>query len=303
MTVLSVLAPRFSKRRLFLSILRDFRYRPSSIFGRLAAINFHNDKVCAALTSHCNVCGHDGAMSYDFPDVRLRKAHGIGLLRETLRCKSCGATMRDRQLASGLLQIIATRLGQTAADIKTFRQSSGRSLRILDSDSFSPINRILRGLPGYVHSQFLPGLVNGDRIADGSVNVNLEDIPFPDNSFDIVMTSDVMEHVGDDDRAHREIFRCLAPSGTYLFTVPYDPCIVGHRRLTQRSGSAPSHFVLDKHVHGDPHANSGIIAHRIYGRQLLDDLRAIGYAPRFQELDLPANGVFGGDLFFADKEH
>src|SRR5271168_274744 len=112
MSVLNVMAPRFSKRRLALSIIRDFRYRPSSIIGRLAPINFYNAQVCEGLRMHCCVCGHEGKMSYDFPDVRLRKAHGIGLLRETMRCKSCGATMRDRQLASGLLQIIARRVGQ-----------------------------------------------------------------------------------------------------------------------------------------------------------------------------------------------
>lgn len=303
MRVLNVLAPRFSKRRLFLSILRDFRYRPSSVIGRLAPINFYNDRVCAGLQMHCNVCGHDGAMSYDYPDVRIRKAHGIGLLRETLRCRACGATMRDRQLAHGLLQVIASRLGQTEADLRAFRQNPRGPLRILDSDSFSPLNRILRGLPGYVHSQFIPGRRNGETLADGSVIVNLEDIPFPEASFDVILSSDVMEHVADDGQAHREIFRCLAPQGSYLCTIPYDPSLWGHRQLTQRTGASGGYFILDRQVHGDPHANSGIIAHRIYGRQVFDDLRAIGYTVRFDQIDKPANGIFGGDLFVATKEH
>jgi SAM-dependent methyltransferase len=301
MSVLNVIAPRFSKRRLFLSIIRDFRYRPSSIIGRLAPLNFHNARICAGLHMHCCVCGHEGRMTYDFPDVRLRRAHGIGLLRETMRCKSCGATMRDRQLAAGLLQIIAERTGQTEADLRAFRQNPRATLRILDSDSFSPINRILRGLPGYVHSQLLPGLRNGEAIADGSVNVNLEAIPFPEANFDLILTSDVMEHVANDAQAHREIFRCLAPNGTYLFTVPFDPSIVGHRQLTLGTGRDSGYFILEKHIHGDPHAKSGIIAHRIYGRQLLDDLSGIGYHVRFEPVDRPSNGIFGGDLFFARK--
>jgi Methyltransferase domain len=301
MSVLNVLAPRFSKRRLCLSILRDFRYRPASIIGRLAPINFYNARICASLHMHCCVCGYEGAMSYDFPDVRLRKAHGIGLLRETMRCKSCGATMRDRQLASGLLEIIAKRVGQTEDDLRAFRKNPRGTLRILDTDSFSSINRTLRGLPGYVHSQFLPGKRNGETIADGSVIVDLEAIPFPDATFDVILTSDVMEHVVDDAQAHREIFRCLAPLGTYLFTIPYDPSMVGHKQLTQRTGQGSNYFILEKHIHGDPHATSGIIAHKLYGRQLLDDLSGIGYSVRFEPIDRPANGIYGGDLFFAGK--
>ena len=302
MSLLSVLAPRFSKRRLVLSIIRDFRYHPSSIIGRLAPINFHNARICASLRMHCCVCGHEGSMSYDFPDVRLRKAHGIGLLRETLRCKSCGATMRDRQLACGLLKIIAKRVGQTEADLRAFRENPRATLRILDSDSFSPVNQIMRGLQGYVHSQFLPDRRAGETIADGSVNVNLEAIPFPEASFDVILTSDVMEHVEGDAQAHREIFRCLAPEGTYLFTVPYDSSMVGHRQLTQGTGPPSRCFILEKHIHGDPHAKSGIIAHRIYGRRLLDDLGGLGFDVSFESVDCPSSGIFGGDLFFAHKK-
>lgn len=301
--LLSVLAPRFSKRRLMLSILRDFRYQPASILGRLSAVNFENHRTCQALSMHCNVCGSDGPMAYDFPDVRIRKAHGIGLLRETLRCRSCAATMRDRQVAHGLLKIIGERLGQAAPDLATFRRQPAGVLRILDSDSFSPINRVLRGLPGYTHSQFVPDRKNGDTLADGSVVVDLERIPFADASFDVVLSSDVMEHVADDASAHREIYRCLDRGGAYVFTIPYDPCAQGHRALTVRTGldGAASHLFLDKHVHGDPHASSGIVAHRIYGRQLLDDLKGLGFEPVFLDVNLPRQGIFGGDLFIARK--
>ena len=303
MNLLSVLAPRFSKRRLTLSILRDFRYSPASILGRLASVNFVNYRVCRSLTMHCNVCGVDGAMSYDFPDANIRKAHGIGLLRETLRCRSCGSTMRDRQIAFGLLTMVAERFGQVVPDLASFRRQPGGVLRILDSDSFSPINRVLRGLPGYVHSQFVPGRKNGDTLPDGSVVVDLEDIPFPDASFDVVLTSDVMEHVVDDAAAHRSIFRCLGAGGAYVFTIPYDPGMQGTRVLTARTGQAgpASHLFLEKHVHGDPHSDGGIVAHRIYGRQLLDDLSQIGFQPTFLGLNEPCNGIYGGDLFVARK--
>jgi hypothetical protein len=82
--LLSLIAPRFSKRRLLLSMLRGFVRNPLSLIGRLAKVNFHNARVCSQLSIHCCVCGNAGGMYYDYPDVLRRKAHGIGLLRETL---------------------------------------------------------------------------------------------------------------------------------------------------------------------------------------------------------------------------
>lgn len=280
---------------------RDFLHRPRSLLGHLSAENFHNARISARLRIHCTVCGTQGGVFYDYPDVFLRRAHGIGLLRETLACMACGASMRDRQMATGLLMLVEASSGRLFRDLAALRLDPAATLRILDTDSFSSLNRVLRGMPGYVHSQFRPAGRNGERLPDGSVNADLLDLPFPDGSFDVVMTSDVMEHVPEDQRAHREILRVLVTRGSYLFTVPYDPTLQGTRQLTCAAGGT-ERFVLEKHVHGDPHAASGILAHRIYGQQIFTDLRDIGYHPRFLVLDRPSDGIFGGDLFIATRE-
>jgi len=46
------------------------------------------------------------------------------------------------------------------------------------------------------------------------------DIPFPDATFDLVMATDIIEHVDDDLRAVQEIKRVLAPGGQAIITVP-----------------------------------------------------------------------------------
>jgi len=45
-------------------------------------------------------------------------------------------------------------------------------------------------------------------------------IPFPDKSFDIVFSSNVLEHVPDLSRLHSEILRVLAPSGHCVHVLP-----------------------------------------------------------------------------------
>ena len=52
--------------------------------------------------------------------------------------------------------------------------------------------------------------VNGDALR----------LPFPDAAFDRVIASEVMEHIGDDDAAARELSRVLRPGGTIAVTVP-----------------------------------------------------------------------------------
>merc|ERR1711920_563495 len=42
-------------------------------------------------------------------------------------------------------------------------------------------------------------------------------VPFPDNSFDVVIMSDVLEHLLDLKKALREVARVLKPGGVFLY--------------------------------------------------------------------------------------
>lgn len=303
MNLLNIIAPAHSRRRLLLKIGRTALRSPASALNRLASVNFHNARLSASLRINCPVCGNDSGVDYDFPDVLLRREHGIGLLRETLACKSCNATMRDRVLAMGLLEVAGLRAQRTYDDLRGLKASPPGDFHILDTDSFSPLNRILRGMPGYTHSQFRADLPPGKKLDDGSLNVNLLQIPFSDHTFDVIMTSDVMEHVADDEQAHREIHRCLKAGGSYVFTVPFDPTLHSTRRLTVKTDSHDRYFILSHHVHGDPHSSSGIIAHRIYGMDFIDTMEAMGFNMKFQQIDAPGRGVYAGDLFIATRKN
>jgi SAM-dependent methyltransferase len=69
------------------------------------------------------------------------------------------------------------------------------------------------------------------------------ELPFPDASFDLIVSLDVIEHLQDDLSALREFRRAIAPGGALLVTVPayqwlwsgHDEINQHHRRYTRRS--------------------------------------------------------------------
>jgi SAM-dependent methyltransferase len=69
------------------------------------------------------------------------------------------------------------------------------------------------------------------------------EMPFADDSFDLAVTLDVIEHLEDDLAALRELRRVVAPGGALLVTVPayqwlwsgHDEINHHHRRYTRRS--------------------------------------------------------------------
>lgn len=58
---------------------------------------------------------------------------------------------------------------------------------------------------------------------DGIRNEDLERQTFADETFDVVMHLDVLEHLFDPFRALEEIHRTLKPGGLCLFTAPTEP--------------------------------------------------------------------------------
>lgn len=53
-----------------------------------------------------------------------------------------------------------------------------------------------------------------------AINASLTDLPFTDNSFDLVCAFDVIEHIENHEKAVDEIFRVLKPKAKYFITVP-----------------------------------------------------------------------------------
>ncbi|WP_211342469.1 class I SAM-dependent methyltransferase [Hyunsoonleella aestuarii] len=103
----------------------------------------------------------------------------------------------------------------------------------------------------YIASQYFPNEPFGSSVK-GFRNEDLENQTFKSNSFDLVVTSDVMEHIYEPEKAFREIHRTLKPGGAHIFSVP----IINKHKPTQRwaakNPDGSPHFLFEPEWHGNP---------------------------------------------------
>lgn len=96
------------------------------------------------------------------------------------------------------------------------------------TDFFTTPKRFLHVAPEYCYIRRFKKMDNlnyitGDLISPwADVKMDVCDIPFEDNSFEVAMCNHVFEHVDDDKKAMSEFFRVLKPGGWAIFQVPLD---------------------------------------------------------------------------------
>lgn len=98
------------------------------------------------------------------------------------------------------------------------------------------------------------------------VKADICDLPFEDNSFDVVFCNHVLEHIVDDKKAMSELYRVLRPKGLGIFQIPQDL----ERTTTYEDFSITSPEEKAKHFGQYDHV-------RVYGKDYFDKLRAVGF--------------------------
>ena len=111
-------------------------------------------------------------------------------------------------------------------------------------------------------------------IAD--VKADICDLPFEDNSYDTILCNHVLEHIPDDSKAMKELFRVLKPGGYGIFQIPQD---------LNRETTFEDNTITDKAERAKIFGQYDHV--RVYGRDYFDKLRSIGF--KVEEVDYTAS--------------
>jgi SAM-dependent methyltransferase len=173
----------------------------------------------------------------------------VGSDIENFECPACGCHDRERHLclylqASGLLSALA----------------GARVLHVAPEQHLQRL--ITQAAPAeYVLGDLSPTRAEVRRI-------DLMDIDASDESFDLVIANHVLEHVIDDARSLREIFRVLRPDGKAILQTPYASLL-------------PSKFEDASIISEDARLEAyGQEDHcRLYGADFSDFVASFGFSP------------------------
>lgn len=170
--------------------------------------------------------------------------HGVPP-RANARCPRCNSMERHRALWMFL---------RTKTDLWS---APRRALHI------APELALKRALTRAPNIEYVSGDVRSPLAA---VKLDVQDLPYPDGFFDLVLCNHVLEHVDDDRRAMRELCRVLSPAGWAVLLAPIDPA----RAVTFEDPTVT-----------DPQERERVFGQRdhvrVYGRDYADRLRGEGF--------------------------
>lgn len=227
----------------------------------------------------CPVCGN---ISYIF---NVNKQN----LRETCLCKICQSTNRQRQIAFTLCQYLKI---SSLKEIKFFK----KKLIIYNTESSGPVHNQLIKYPYYIYSEYFGKKYKSGSIVNGVLNEDLNELSFNDDSIDIIISSDVFEHIPEPYKAHKEVYRVLKKNGYHIFSVPFyqNQYLDETRAIINKKGEL-KHFKTPIYHEDGVRPKNGILVFNIFSLEMLSKLFTLGFYTDMYVLYKPCYGILGNN--------
>jgi SAM-dependent methyltransferase len=142
--------------------------------------------------------------------------------QQGFHCQDCYSNMRSMALAMSIMKCFSF-----VGLFKDFiNEEKFKNLKILEINTAGSLTQFLSKLPGHQLETY--------------PEIDMMNIKFADTSFDLVIHSDVLEHIQHPIKALSECYRILKPGGYCAFTIP----IIVDRLTTSRVGMPASYHGL-----------------------------------------------------------
>jgi SAM-dependent methyltransferase len=179
-------------------------------------------------------------------------------LRDHFACNNCESLPRER----ALMKVVAQEYPNWY-DLKIHESSPGNRGHSV---------KLKKENKHYTESQFFVNEPLG-KLFNGVRNEDLENQTFDDESFDIVVTSDVMEHIYNPEKAFKEIYRTLKPGGAHIFSVPIINKFKKTQRWAEKGEDGNPIFLFEPEWHGNPIDKKGSPVTIHWGFDIVDFIK------------------------------
>lgn len=141
-----------------------------------------------------------------------------------------------------------------------------------ETDFFSAPKKVLHFAPEQAFYKLFRNMKNLDYTTTdlysplADVKADICNLPFDDNSYDLILCNHVLEHIPDDTKAMQELYRVLKPGGMGIFQIPQD---------LKREKTFEDNSITDQKKRAEIFGQYDHV--RVYGRDYFDKLRNIGF--------------------------
>lgn len=258
------------------------------MFSKLKNI-WKQRQVYIGLLSHwglkyrCPICGfHSRSLTpIGIDNPAIQKYQIIGAGKRNAGCPQCGSTDRERLLYAYLNN-----------ELKIFDQPHTKILHI--APEIVIMQKFLKnGFTNYHCGDFFAEGQHADYSHNLVKHMDVQNLPFDDNYFNLIICNHVLEHVYDEEKAMKEIYRVLDKGGTAILQVPFSPVL--EKTISDPSITDPK--VLEEKFGQKDHV-------RLFGKDYVSKLESCGFVVDTLNLQqkYPKFGLNSKEVLFIGKK-
>ena len=158
-------------------------------------------------------------------------------------CQNCGCNLRSMTLMESILEHF--NFNGSFADFVISKHT--KRLKVLEMNEAGGLNKYLNHIPGHLLASY--------------PSVDLQNLPYDERSFDVIIHSDTLEHVPNPKKALSECRRVLKKDGACFYTIP----ILIDRRTRNRIGEINSYHGIPLDCANPSEHPNRYLVHQEYG--------------------------------------
>jgi hypothetical protein len=159
----------------------------------------------------------------------------------------------------------------------TLEQNLEKNLYITEqvTECYKYFKRYFKKIVG---SEFIDENIHSGKIIDGVMHQNIENLSFKNNQFDIIVCSEVLEHVSNYLKSLKQFLRCLNYGGSCYMTFPFIIDLKKNIIRAYKNDYGELVHLLPAEYHGDTIRSKGILCYRHFGWEIIDQAKKIGFS-------------------------